>query len=103
VEANPEKNTVELNRERCKGCYLCLNICPNALFSIDKKANKNGVFPVLMENADYCLNCQRCVEICPDQALLSPGHSQLNWSGIVYWASFQWHQFHLQRRGKYKT
>ncbi|MBT9546721.1 MAG: 4Fe-4S binding protein [Candidatus Sericytochromatia bacterium] len=88
----PEFNTVALERERCKGCYLCIKACPNELFLVDKNPNQAGHYPVLMENAQYCLNCMRCVDICPDQALTPPVSAKLNWQGVVFWGSLKWHQ-----------
>lgn len=87
-----ELSTVTLERDRCKGCYLCLPVCPNELFVIDAQPNSGGHYPVLMENPQYCLNCMRCVDICPDQALIAPPSPQWNWQGLVFWGSLKWHQ-----------
>ena len=88
---------INLDRERCKGCGLCLELCPNQLFCRDSEPNTQGVYPVRLTNAEFCLNCQRCVEICPDRALSGPEHTRPNWSGRLFWLSLRWHRYRLNR------
>ncbi|MHC4286411.1 MAG: 4Fe-4S binding protein, partial [Planctomycetota bacterium] len=34
-----------INTERCKGCGLCVAVCPKISIIISKKSNKSGYFP----------------------------------------------------------
>ena len=33
---------VEFERERCKGCELCVSVCPTKIIFMDEKINKKG-------------------------------------------------------------
>ncbi len=54
--------------ERCKGCGLCVAVCPKKGIAISKKSNKSGYFPAQPSNAD-CTGCAVCAIICPDAAI----------------------------------
>lgn len=56
--------------ERCKGCGLCLTVCPKKIIIIQKeKRNEKGYFTAICKNQDECLSCAMCAEICPDCAI----------------------------------
>ncbi len=54
-----------INTERCKGCGLCVSVCPKNSIIISKKSNKSGYFPAEASNAE-CTGCAFCALICPD-------------------------------------
>jgi 2-oxoglutarate ferredoxin oxidoreductase subunit delta len=54
--------------ERCKGCGLCIAVCPKSGITISKKSNKSGYFPAEATNSD-CTGCAVCAIICPDAAI----------------------------------
>ncbi|MCK4293645.1 MAG: 4Fe-4S binding protein [Planctomycetes bacterium] len=54
-----------INVERCKGCGLCVTVCPKNCIEISDKSNKNGYFPARVTNSD-CTGCAACAIICPD-------------------------------------
>jgi len=54
-----------INTERCKGCGLCVAVCPKGSIIISKKSNKSGYFPAEASNTD-CTGCALCAIICPD-------------------------------------
>ena len=83
---------VRLDRERCRGCLLCLDICPNELFVRDSQPNAAGALPALMQYQDYCINCMKCVAICPDQAFDVPVFPQFNLAGHVFGLSLRLHR-----------
>jgi len=84
---------VTLDTERCRGCQLCLDVCPNALFVPGQHLNQAGHLPVQMQYPEYCINCLRCVEICPDQAFEVPETLETNWPGRVFGWSLRWHRW----------
>jgi 2-oxoglutarate ferredoxin oxidoreductase subunit delta len=57
-----------INTERCKGCGLCILVCPKKGIVISEKSNKSGYFPAVVKNAD-CTGCAVCAIICPDVAI----------------------------------
>ena len=54
--------------ERCKGCGLCVAVCPKNGIVISKKSNKSGYFSAQAVNAD-CTGCAVCALVCPDVAI----------------------------------
>ncbi|MGB2809853.1 MAG: ferredoxin family protein [Sedimentisphaerales bacterium] len=54
-----------INTERCKGCGLCIAVCPKSSIIISKKSNKSGYFPAQASNTN-CTGCALCAIICPD-------------------------------------
>jgi 2-oxoglutarate ferredoxin oxidoreductase subunit delta len=57
-----------INTERCKGCGLCITVCPKGAITISKQSNKSGYFPAQASNTD-CTGCAVCAIICPDVAI----------------------------------
>lgn len=57
-----------VDAERCKGCTLCVTVCPHNVISISDKANSKGYFPAQATGAD-CTGCASCAIVCPDCAI----------------------------------
>ena len=88
-------STVHLDHEACKGCNLCIDVCPNTLFeaaSPQTEPNDQGFVPVQMRWPEYCINCMRCVQVCPDDAFVVPETPQANLNGHVFGLSLRLHR-----------
>lgn len=55
-----------INRDKCKGCLLCVSVCPKGLLITEEDLNSRGVNPVKFKGSDECLGCSLCAIICPD-------------------------------------
>lgn len=60
---------VKINKERCKGCYLCVANCPKGLIKIAKEMNIKGVKPAFFSGGK-CTGCAMCAVICPDCGII---------------------------------
>jgi 2-oxoglutarate ferredoxin oxidoreductase subunit delta len=53
--------------DRCKGCGLCVSICPKNVLVLDVSiVNELGYHPVRLTDAAACTSCALCARICPD-------------------------------------
>lgn len=61
---------VIIDPERCKGCGLCVHMCPKKVLELDKnKWNKKGYTPSIPAYPDRCIGCAICAMMCPDCAI----------------------------------
>ena len=58
---------IDIAAHRCKGCELCIGICPKHVLELDRSAvNVLGHNPVHLTDAGACTSCALCARICPD-------------------------------------
>jgi 2-oxoglutarate ferredoxin oxidoreductase subunit delta len=58
---------LDIAAERCKGCGLCIDVCPKHVLALDAVVvNPLGYHPVRLIDADACTSCALCARICPD-------------------------------------
>jgi 2-oxoglutarate ferredoxin oxidoreductase subunit delta len=58
---------LDIATDRCKGCELCVHICPKHVLALDERVvNRLGYHPVYLTDADTCTSCALCARICPD-------------------------------------
>jgi len=60
---------IEVAKDRCKGCGLCIMNCPKKLIKIGKDMNSKGYFIAEQSDAEKCTGCALCAVMCPDVAI----------------------------------
>ena len=60
------KGKVVIDRELCKGCYLCIRACPVKVLGKDVEINSTGTYPAIQTGGEKCIACGNCYEVCPD-------------------------------------
>ncbi len=68
------KGKILINGERCKGCHLCIEFCPNGNIEVDEVLNKKGYNPARFretkeEGEKGCTGCAQCAVVCPEIAI----------------------------------
>ena len=62
--------SIQFISEKCKGCNLCIGVCPKKIISLDEKIiNSKGFHPAFLTSANDCIKCGFCITICPDCAI----------------------------------
>lgn len=63
-------NYIEINKTKCKACYLCVDVCPKKLIKIGVDTNTLGDFLVEFDDKNNeCLGCAICAQRCPHLAI----------------------------------
>jgi len=62
-------NTITIDSERCKGCYLCIDVCPRNCIGQSGGPNAAGYYPAQFIEDSECLACALCGLVCPDVAI----------------------------------
>ncbi len=60
---------IVIDEERCKGCGLCIPVCPKNLIAMSDRLNNKGYHPVEQVGEEECTACGLCYLICPDVAI----------------------------------
>ncbi len=63
------KAKVTIDRNRCKGCELCVRFCPKQVLAMSREINDKGYFFAQVVNQEACIACRFCGFICPDTAI----------------------------------
>lgn len=63
------KGRVTVDVSRCKGCHLCIRVCPQGVLGVAKEINIKGFHPAEAQNLEKCTGCTLCAVMCPDVVL----------------------------------
>lgn len=70
------KGRIQIDRERCKGCGLCIAVCPKKQIEISDSLNTKGYYPARFREEGVqddavrkCTGCALCAVMCPDVAI----------------------------------
>ena len=57
--------TIVVDTNRCKGCELCIEACPQKIIALARRVNTSGYnYAELV--GDGCIGCASCGIVCPD-------------------------------------
>lgn len=64
------RGTILVDEARCKGCELCVAVCPKGLIRLADRYTPRGYRPaVLIDPGGACTGCLLCATICPETAI----------------------------------
>lgn len=61
---------INIDGNKCKSCYLCIDICPKGLIQKSNIIGKAGE-PIVefKDKNSSCTGCAQCALVCPDIAI----------------------------------
>ncbi len=70
---------IVIDAERCKGCRLCISVCPREIIGLAPHINSMGYTPaaVIEAKAHECTGCAVCAMMCPDTAITVCRHERV--------------------------
>ncbi|MCK5534075.1 4Fe-4S dicluster domain-containing protein [bacterium] len=62
---------INIDQERCKGCRLCVIVCPKDIIIMSEHLNSAGYHPAIKieEKEKDCIACGKCYQMCPEVAI----------------------------------
>jgi 2-oxoglutarate ferredoxin oxidoreductase subunit delta len=65
-----EMGKIVISEEFCKGCGLCIEVCPQHLLRTAKHVSKTSYHPAeLVDPEGKCIACGLCALVCPEAAI----------------------------------
>ncbi len=58
-----------IDSKLCKGCELCVSVCPQKVLSMSEDTNEMGVPFACYDDSGICTACTFCALICPEYAI----------------------------------
>lgn len=61
-----KRGAAVIDKEKCKGCAICLDACPQKIIVMSDKFNAKGYRYAYVQDNDKCTGCANCAIVCPD-------------------------------------
>jgi len=69
---SPEPVTINVHDQACRGCEMCVDICPTKVFDFDEEKRL-----CVVKHAEDCIACLSCAFICPSGAITHDNYHQV--------------------------
>jgi len=66
---SPKKNEITTVLSYCKGCGLCVDICPTGTLQLEDNIESKFGVSIRVDAPEYCIGCKMCEQRCPDFAI----------------------------------
>jgi 2-oxoglutarate ferredoxin oxidoreductase subunit delta len=60
---------VTFREDRCKGCELCVSVCPRKIIIMSDEMNQKGFHYATITDQSKCIACAFCARMCPDTVI----------------------------------
>lgn len=60
---------IKIDTELCKGCRLCINICPKKCLEQSGEFNSRAYHYAVQTRPEDCIGCKLCAFTCADCAI----------------------------------
>lgn len=65
---------VQIETDRCKGCSLCVAVCPTESLRLGEGLNRLGYHPAEYLPGTGCTGCGVCFYACPEPSAITVYH-----------------------------
>jgi 2-oxoglutarate ferredoxin oxidoreductase subunit delta len=62
-------NKIHINSQYCKGCLICVEVCPKKAIKASEHINRKGFLLPVEDDKKNCNGCRLCETVCPDFAI----------------------------------
>ena len=62
------KGDIVIDIEKCKGCELCVEACPQESLETSRQVNQKG-YLYIVKIEDNCTGCTNCALVCPEGSI----------------------------------
>ena len=69
-ELTSSRGMIVIDAEECKGCGLCVEVCPPTVLKISEALNRMGYHPAEYKGIE-CTGCGVCFYVCPEPAAIT--------------------------------
>ena len=59
------KGKIVVDTEKCKGCEICIPVCPTKVIEMVNEVNGKG-YRFMQQVREECTGCTNCAVVCPD-------------------------------------
>ncbi len=60
---------IEVDERLCKGCGICIEMCPPKVMELSDRISPVGYHPASLRDQAGCTGCAVCGKMCPDLAI----------------------------------
>ena len=68
--AKKEVTAIYIDEDYCKGCDICIELCPTYVFEKSEDINQLGYYVPVPVRIEDCNACMICDLICPELAVI---------------------------------
>jgi len=68
---SPKENSLYVISKYCKGCGLCVDVCPTGTLLLEDNVESKFGISVKVDAPEFCIGCKICENRCPDFAIFS--------------------------------
>jgi len=69
MAATKARFTIVVNEVFCKGCSLCVQVCPRQAMALAPRLGERGFHPAHLARPEDCTGCAQCALMCPDACI----------------------------------
>ncbi len=62
------KGKIVVDTEKCKGCGVCIPVCPTDVIELASLVNAKG-YHFMDQVREDCIGCTNCATVCPDSVI----------------------------------